>query len=146
MARKSRKPNNQTLPVSQKSSLIPVAAYVRRSAVDSKARGYSIETQQLLINQYIALHPDFTLYDTYIDTSTGTNFDRENFQRMMQDAEAGKSRCVIAKDLSRLGRNMIETGYYIERVFLPLALRLIAITDDYDSDVKSSYLSITFVS
>lgn len=145
MARKSRKPNNQALPMSQKSSLIPVAAYVRRSAADSKARGYSIETQQLIINQYIALHPDFTLYDTYIDTSTGTNFDRENFQRMMQDAEAGKIRCVIVKDLSRLGRNMIETGYYIERVFLPLALRLIAITDDYDSDVKSSYLSMPII-
>lgn len=145
MARKSRKPNNQALPVSQKSSLIPVAAYVRRSAADSKARGYSIETQQLIINQHIALHPDFTLYDTYIDTSTGTNFDRENFQRMMQDAEAGKIRCVIVKDLSRLGRNMIETGYYIERVFLPLALRLIAITDDYDSDIKSSYFSMPMI-
>ena len=58
------------------------------------------------------------LYDIYIDNgATGTNFNRDGFQRMLSDIESGKVGCVIVKDLSRLGRNAIDTGYYIERYF-----------------------------
>ena len=71
---------------------------------------------------------------TYIDNgATGTNFHRPGFQQMLSDIEAGLINCVIVKDLSRLGRNVIDTGYYIERYFPMQKVRFIAVNDRYDS-------------
>ena len=61
------------------------------------------------------------------------NFDRPEFQRMLSDIREGKMDCVIVKDLSRFGRNYIESGRYIEKIFPMLGIRFIAITDGYDS-------------
>lgn len=96
-----------------------VALYIRLSVEDNKKRGCSVENQKLVLNDFLADKPDFVVYDTYIDNGlTGTNFHRPGFQQMLSDIEAGHINCVIVKDLSRLGRNSIDTGYYIEQYFM----------------------------
>ena len=60
---------------------------------------------------------------------TGTNFDRPEFERMMQDVRTGKIQCIVVKDLSRFGRDYIETGNYLETIFPMLHIRFIAIND-----------------
>lgn len=137
VARKSRKQTKQIetpLLLCPKSSLIQVAAYIRLSVEDVHRKGDSIETQKRIILNYVNENPDFELYDTYIDTGvSGTTFNRAEFQRMLHDAETGKINCIIVKDLSRLGRNVIDTGYYAEIIFPKLYIRLISINDSYDS-------------
>ena len=72
----------------------------------------------MIIARYLEQYPEISVYDTYIDNgATGTNFHRPGFQQMLSDIEAGHVNCVIVKDLSRLGRNTIDTGYYIEQYF-----------------------------
>ena len=110
MARKSRKQPIPTVPAPALS--IRVALYIRLSVEDNKKRGCSIENQKLVLNDFLADKPEFVVYDTYIDNgATGTNFHRVGFQQMLSDIEAGHINCVIVKDLSRLGRNSIDTGY-----------------------------------
>ena len=88
-----------------------VALYIRLSVEDNKKRGCSVENQKLVLNDFLADKPDFVVYDTYIDNGlTGTNFHRPGFQQMLSDIEAGHINCVIVKDLSRLGRNSIDTA------------------------------------
>ena len=75
---------------------------------------------------FVNKHEDFLLHDIYVDDGfTGTNFNRPDFQRMLADIEAGKVNCVIVKDLSRFGRDYIDTGRYLERVFPELGVRFI---------------------
>jgi DNA invertase Pin-like site-specific DNA recombinase len=124
---------------SPKTSGYKVAVYIRLSVEDNKKRGNSIESQRCIIENHIALNPEFEIVDTYIDNgTTGTNFEREAFKRMLADAESGKVNCIITKDLSRLGRNTIDTGYYIEKHFPLNNTRFIAVNDNYDSDDKDS--------
>lgn len=116
MARKSRK--NLSPMVCEESSFPGwlAAVYVRLSVEDTRTRTDSIETQQMIIREFLENHRDIQVFDTYIDNgTTGTNFQRPAFQRMLDDIESGRVNCVIVKDLSRLGRNSIDTGYYIER-------------------------------
>ena len=114
MARKSRKQPISTAPAPALSIL--VALYIRLSVEDNKKRGCSIENQKLVLNDFLEDKPEFVVYDTYIDNgATGTNFHRVGFQQMLSNIEAGHINCVIVKDLSRLGRNSIDTGYYIEQ-------------------------------
>lgn len=111
-----------------------VALYIRLSVEDNKKRGCSVENQKLVLNDFLADKPDFVVYDTYIDNGlTGTNFHRPGFQQMLSDIEAGHINCVIVKDLSRLGRNSIDTGYYIEQYFYAHNVRFIAVTDQFDT-------------
>lgn len=99
MARKSRKLNCIADVPQRKSSLIQVAAYVRLSLEDRSRKATSIENQQLIISSYLNEHPNFELYDTYIDSGvSGTTFERAGFQRMLRDAEAGVISCIIVKD------------------------------------------------
>jgi DNA invertase Pin-like site-specific DNA recombinase len=134
MARKSRKNTDATAPIIVTQPTFRVGAYVRLSAVDRKQKGDSIENQQAIIIAYIAEHDDLELTDTYIDNgTTGQNFDRPEFRRLLSDLESGKINAVASKDLSRLGRNAIDTGYYIEKYFPTRNIRYIAINDDYDS-------------
>lgn len=142
MARKSRKPNNQGTAFVPKISSVRAAAYVRLSTEDILQKGDSIETQKLMINQYMELYPLFELYDTYVDMVAGTTFERPEFSRMMADIEAGKVNCVIVKDLSRLGRNLIETGYYIEKLFPTIGVRIISLNDNLDSAVHTDYIAL----
>ena len=132
MARKSRK--QRLAPMSAPSLYVHVALYIRLSVEDNKKRGCSVENQKLVLNDFLADKPDFVVYDTYIDNgATGTNFHRPGFQQMLSDIEAGHIDCVIVKDLSRLGRNSIDTGYYIEQYFHTHNVRFIAVTDQFDT-------------
>lgn len=99
-----------------------------------KAESNSISSQREMIRSFIREQPDMELYDSYVDDGfSGSNYDRPEFKRMMCDIEAGKVNCVIVKDLSRFGRDYIETGRYLDQVFPALGVRFIAITDQYDS-------------
>lgn len=133
MARKSRK-NQPAAPVCDTSLYIRTALYVRLSVEDNKKRGHSIENQKLVLENFLAGRPEFVVYNTYVDNgATGTNFHRPGFQQMLSDIEAGLIDCVIVKDLSRLGRNSIDTGYYIEQYFRAHQIRFIALTDQFDT-------------
>ena len=117
------------------SPFISTALYIRLSVEDNNKRGNSIETQKLVLEKFLLGKPELRLYDIYIDNgATGTNFNRDGFQRMLSDIESGKVGCVIVKDLSRLGRNAIDTGYYIERYFPSHNVRFISVTDQFDSE------------
>lgn len=132
MARKSRK--QTAAPMLAPSLYVHVALYIRLSVEDNKKRGCSVENQKLVLNDFLSDKPDFVVYDTYIDNgATGTNFHRPGFQQMLSDIEAGHINCVIVKDLSRLGRNSIDTGYYIEQYFHAHNVRFIAVTDQFDT-------------
>ena len=138
MARKSRKVENTE--TSRVALYIRTAMYVRLSVEDSKGRGNSIEVQQNIMEQYLTAKPNFKISKVYIDNGlTGTNFDRPGFQQMLQDIEDGLIDCVVVKDLSRLGRNAIDTGYYIEKYFPLNEVRFISVTDNFDTaDTVSS--------
>ena len=122
MARKSRKQTAAPMPAP--SLYVHVALYIRLSVEDNKKRGCSVENQKLVLNDFLSDKPDFVVYDTYIDNgATGTNFHRPGFQQMLSDIEAGHINCVIVKDLSRLGRNSIDTGS-MHIMFALLLLRI----------------------
>ena len=113
---------------------VPAAAYVRLSVEDDESQD-SIETQIALVRNYIESQPDLKYVDTYADNGyTGTNFDRPAFTQLMEDVRKKKIKCIVVKDLSRFGRNYTEAGYYIETIFPFLGVRMIAITDHFDSD------------
>lgn len=133
MARKSRK-NQTATPVCDTSLYIRTALYIRLSVENNKKRGHSIENQKLVLENFLAGRPEFVVYNIYVDNgATGTNFHRPGFQQMLSDIEAGLIDCVIVKDLSRLGRNSIDTGYYIEQYFRAHQIRFIALTDQFDT-------------
>lgn len=100
----------------------------------SKAESNSIGSQRELIRSFLNEQEDIELYDIYVDDGfSGSNFDRPEFNRMMKDIEAGRVNCVVVKDLSRFGRDYIEAGRYLEKIFPVLGVRFIALTDHYDS-------------
>lgn len=111
------------------------ALYIRLSREDGdKMESESVKSQREMLRNFLLKKPDLKLYDEYIDDGyTGTNFNRDSFERMFNDIRANKVDCVIVKDLSRLGRNHIETSKYIEIVFPMLKVRFIAINDQIDS-------------
>ena len=99
-----------------------------------KTESNSIGNQRELIRAFINEQQDMELYDSYVDDGfSGSNFDRPEFKRMIDDIEAGKVNCVIVKDLSRFGRDYIESGRYIQKCFPAMGIRFIALTDHYDS-------------
>ena len=133
MARKSRKESAQVM-VQETVSTCRAGIYVRLSVEDSHTHSASIETQQMIIAQFLERNPDIQVYGTYIDNGTsGTTFHRPAFQKMLSDIEAGLVNCVIVKDLSRLGRNTIDTGYYIEQYFRLRNIRFIAVNENFDT-------------
>lgn len=96
--------------------------------------GDTMDTQISLLRDYVIQQPDMELTEVYIDNGwTGTNFQRPEFIHMMDDVKAGKINCIVVKDLSRLGRNYLEAGYYLQEVFPGYNLRFIAIYDGFDS-------------
>lgn len=113
------------------------AMYLRLSRDDGdsfKSESGSITNQKGLIRDYIRKQPDMELYDIYSDDGfSGSNFLRPEFKRMIADIEAGRVNCVIVKDLSRFGRDYIETGRYLQKIFPSLGVRFIALADNYDS-------------
>lgn len=115
------------------------ALYIRLSKEDGdKSESYSVTSQREILKEYIKQHNDIELFDFYIDDGwSGTNFNRPSFQRMMQDIYDGKVNCVIVKDLSRFGRNYTDSGNYIDKVFVKLNIRFIAINNCVDTLSKS---------
>ena len=119
-------------------TIYKVAMYIRLSKEDVD-RGYneseSIKNQRTLLTEYVQkLGCEYKLIDIYIDQGfTGTNFNRPDFQRMIRDIEKGKVNMVITKDLSRLGRDYIETGEYIEKWFPENNVRYVSVTDGIDT-------------
>lgn len=121
MARKSRK-NIVIEPTPEKPEVQKVyrtALYARISVETEKKReADTIGNQLQLLKDYVSEHSDLTVYDIYSDDDiSGTDFIRPEFSRMMNDLRDGKIECILVKDLSRLGRNYLESGEYIEMVF-----------------------------
>ncbi|MBR2587677.1 MAG: recombinase family protein [Bacilli bacterium] len=122
-----------------KAKIWSVAEYIRLSQEDNdtgvdKQESNSITSQKALLNEFIEEHDDLIVYDTYVDDGyTGTDFNRPGFQRLLEDMRKGNINCVLVKDLSRLGRNYIEVGNYIEQIFPLFNVRFIAINDSVDS-------------
>ena len=148
MARKSRKNRNvesniQT--VVKKENLLDTAAYIRLSVENGgNETDETLVVQQMLVERFIEEHPDLRLEEVYIDNGfTGTNFERPGFMRLMEDVRSGKVQCIVVKDLSRFGRDYLETGYYLETILPKLNVRFIAITDDYDSSSKGDRENIS---
>ncbi len=120
-----------------------VAAYLRLSKeefTDNKESN-SITNQKQIINSYINEHSNLELVDYYIDDGySGTNFNRPEFKRLLNDIKNKKVNTIIVKDLSRLGRNYIELGNYIENIFPMLKVRFISINDSIDSEEDLDYI------
>ncbi len=110
--------------------------YVRLSKEDGdKEESDSITNQKELILEYLKSRPDIRIHGIRVDDGySGVNFERPAFQQMLEDIKNGTVNCVITKDLSRFGRNHIEVGKYLEKIFPYLGVRFIAINDNYDSN------------
>lgn len=111
------------------------ALYIRLSKEDGdKGESNSVTSQREILKEYLKLHPDIELYDFYVDDGwSGTNFDRPDFTRMMEDVYAGNVNCVIVKDLSRFGRNYSDSGNYIDKIFVKFSIRFIALNNGVDT-------------
>lgn len=138
MARKSRKTTPAVEPVVEAAPLqiFPTAIYARLSVENSgKSENVDVIANQIEIcKSYIADRPYLSLVDTYIDNGhTGTIFDRPEFNRLMTDIKSGRIKSLVVRDLSRFGRDYIETGTYLERIFPQIGLRFIAIKENYDN-------------
>ena len=109
--------------------------YVRLSREDGdREESNSVTGQKDLIRDYMTRHPELRECGMKVDDGfTGSNFDRPAFQEMMAEVKAGKINCIVVKDLSRFGRDHLEAGEYLERIFPFLGVRFIAINDNYDS-------------
>ncbi|MDD3415788.1 MAG: recombinase family protein [Lachnospiraceae bacterium] len=111
------------------------ARYLRLSREDGdKLESDSISNQRDLINEFGNRNSGINIVEEYVDDGySGTNYDRPAFNRMLEDIKSGKIDCIIVKDLSRLGRNYIETGRYLEKIFPFMGVRFISVIDNYDS-------------
>lgn len=109
--------------------------YLRLSRDDGdKEESNSITGQRELLRDFIRNHPELREYAVRIDDGfTGSNFERPDFKKMMEDVKEGRTNCIIVKDLSRFGRNYLDAGEYIEKIFPFLGVRFIAVNDNYDS-------------
>ncbi len=132
MDRVSKKKNIKRM-VQQK--VYHVGIYARLSVDNHNEKNESIETQIDIAKLYIKDKPEFELYHCYIDLGkSGVHFERDGFKQLMMDIREEKVNCVIVKDFSRFGRNYIETGNFIQKIFPFLNVRFISVTDRFDSN------------
>ena len=110
--------------------------YLRLSRDDGdKEESNSITGQRALLRDYLTKNPELREYAVRVDDGfSGSTFERPAFGAMLADVKAGKTDCIIVKDLSRFGRNYLDAGEYIEKIFPFLGVRFIAINDNYDSN------------
>ena len=114
-----------------------IALYIRLSIEDYKYDSMSIVNQRLVLNECAAAMPEAlnSKVMEFIDNGySGTNFERPQVQKLIEMVRENKIDCIIVKDFSRFGRNSIETGYFLERVFPLFHTRFISVSDDYDSN------------
>jgi len=117
-----------------KCDLLKAAGYVRLSVNKTDEPSQSIENPKKIIEAYAESNPDLLLERFYIDDQvSGRDFNRPVFNEMLEDIQAGKINCVIVKDLSRLGREMIDVGYYIQMFFPSKGVRFISIGNQIDT-------------
>ena len=138
MARTKRKTNPLVQEVESSAparKAYKTAAYVRLSVEDSGKPGAdTIEGQKALLTSFIESKSDMELVSLFCDNGrTGTDFDRPQFEKMMDEVRRGRIDCIVVKDLSRFGRNYKETGNYLERIFPFLGVRFIAVNDNFDT-------------
>ena len=109
--------------------------YLRLSRDDGdKEESNSITGQRELLRDFLANHSDIREYTIRVDDGwSGSTFERPGFQKMMEDVKAVRTNCIVVKDLSRFGRNYLDAGEYIEKIFPFLGVRFIAVNDNYDS-------------
>jgi site-specific DNA recombinase len=140
MARVSRKKQNiPSTPVDTSVRIWKTALYVRLSVEDNGKESDSVENQTALLEEYVANHPHLKKTALFVDNGyTGTDFLRPEFTRMMEAVQDGLVDCVVVKDLSRLGRNYIETSQFIEKICPFYGLRFIAVNDTYDTATVTS--------
>jgi site-specific DNA recombinase len=129
-----------------------VAKYIRLSKEDEdiKDESNSVTSQNTILDEFVERNQndneEFVVYDTYVDDGySGTDFDRPDFQRLLEDMKAGKFNTIIIKDLSRLGRNYIEAGNFIEQIFPLFKIRFISISEDIDSVKKPTSVNNVLV-
>lgn len=139
MARTKRKVNyvqpTTEEPLAPQSKIYLAGGYIRLSVEDSGNPGAdTIHAQRELVLKYIESQQDMKFCGIYCDNGrTGTNFERPEFERLMSDIREGKIDCIVVKDLSRFGRNYLETGNYLERIFPFLNVRFVAVNDNFDT-------------
>lgn len=120
------------------SKLMPTGLYLRISGEEA-AKGEKLNNQRDLLLSFVKKQNDLKIVDIYSDNGeSGTNFDRPEWNRLMEDVKKKRISCIVVKDLSRFGRNYIETGNYLEMVFPVLKVRFIAVNDNYDSQQLES--------
>lgn len=130
MARRSRRQKQETMEKS--AHPLRTAVYCRLSVEDREMD--TIQAQVRLVQEFIRERSDLALEETYVDNGvTGTKFDRPEWNRLMDDVRSGRIECIVVKDLSRFGRDYLETGYYLENIFPKLHVRFLAVTDNFDS-------------
>ena len=123
----------------QETKIYQAAMYVRLSKEDAdvanslKPESGSIQNQKRIIRDFVQDKPDIEIVKEYEDDGySGSDFNRPGFQAMIEDIKSGDINCVIVKDLSRFGREYIDSGKYIERIFPMIGVRFIAINDNID--------------
>jgi len=135
MARKSRK-GIVPKPAIQEEKEVSynTAIYARLSIEDNGIAGDSLENQIFIAQQYIRQCRELNLIDIWVDNGqTGTDFERPGFQALMEQVKKGMINCIVVKDLSRFGRNYLETGNYLEKIFPYLGVRFISVNDKFDT-------------
>lgn len=121
--------------ITRKEAVYQAAIYIRLSKEDGdKQESNSIKNQRELIYRFLQNKPDIQVCGERVDDGySGVNFDRPGMKQLIEEVKAGEINCIVVKDLSRFGRNYIETGRYIQQIFPFLGVRFIAINDGYDS-------------
>ncbi len=145
MARKSKRDYLRAETTPEIQNVYNVAVYVRLSIEEKKQKNttVSIEYQKEIIYDFLKDKNDMVIYSVYCDDgATGTNFERPEFQRMMYDIYNGKVNCIIVKDLSRFGREYIEMGEYLEKIFPLIGVRFLAINDNHDNMVEPFNITV----
>lgn len=119
----------------QETKIWNTTLYLRLSRDDGdKEESNSITGQRDLLRDFLTKHPELREYAVRVDDGwSGSTFERPNFQKMIEDVKAGRTNCIVVKDLSRFGRNYLDAGEYIEKIFPFLGVRFIAVNDNYDS-------------
>ena len=132
MARTSKK-RQAAVPV-KKDKIYSVGIYARLSVDGTDRKNESIDNQLELCREFVRSHEDMEVFDCYSDLGkTGTNFQRDDFERLMADVRMRKVDCIVVKDLSRFGRNHLEMGNYLGKIFPFLGVRFIAVNDNFDN-------------